>query len=87
MTRSLAGYQRLHGTGRQVFDLTQTPTTRPRTLLKDGSLPVLTRGCKLFAEHCSRFLSGSEALIAQGWALHRCMRGFSGSLAGIFDKQ
>ena len=87
LTKTLAGYRRLHGHVDQVFDLTQTPTTCPRTWLKDGSLPVLTRGCKFFAERCSRFLSGPEALIAQGWALHRSMRGFSGSLSDVFAGQ
>ena len=48
---------------------------------------MLTRGCKFFAQRCSRFLSGQEALIAQGWALHRSMRGFVGSLADVFAHQ
>ena len=74
LTRTLEGYEFLHGQADQVFDLTQTPATRPRTLLTDGSLPVLTRGCKFFAQRCSRFLSGPEELIAQGWALHHSMR-------------
>ena len=87
LTKTLAGYQRLHGRGDQVFDLTQTPTTRPRTLLKDGSLPVLSRGCNFYAKRCSRYLSGTEALIAQGWALHRSMRGFSGFLSNVFAGQ
>ena len=87
LLRTLDGYELLHGHGDQVFDLTQTPTTRPRTLLKDGSIPVLTRGCKFFAQRCSRFMPGTEALIAQGWALHHSMRGFEGSLSGVFANQ
>ena len=69
LTRTLEGSELLHGQVHQVFDLT-------RTLLADGALPVLTRGCKLFAQRCSRFLSRPEALIAQGWALHHSMRSF-----------
>ena len=84
IAKTLAGYERLHGHGDQVFDLTQTPTTRPCTLLKDGSLPVLTRGCRFFAQRCYLFLCGQGALIAQGWALHRSMRGFVGSLGEVF---
>ena len=88
LAKTLKGYERLHGHGDQFFlDLMQTPTTRPRTLLKDGSLPVLTRGCKFFAQRCSRVLSGTEALIAQGWALHRSMRGSAGSLSDVFANQ
>ena len=87
LARTLDGYERLHGHGDQVFDFTQTPTIRPRTLLKDGSLPVLTRGCKFFAQRCSRFMSGTEALIAQGWAPHQSMRGFEGFLSDVFANQ
>ena len=87
LAKTLKGYERWHGHGDQVFDLTQTPTTRPRTLLKDGSLPELARGCKFFAQRCSRILSGTEALIAQGWALHRSMRGLAGSLSDVFANQ
>ena len=32
-------------------------------------------------------MSGTEALIAQGWALHQSMRGFEGSLSGVFANQ
>ena len=48
---------------------------------------MLTRGCKFFAQRCSRFLSGTEAVIAQGWALHQSMRGFEGSLSDVFANQ
>ena len=84
-SRALAGYRCLFNDDDDdddddVFDLTQTPTERPRRLLKDGALQRLTRNCKLCSINKRRYLSGLESLIAQGWALDPFQRGYSKTL-------
>ena len=70
-------YQSQFGQQGNVFDLTQYPLRRPRALLKDNSLPTITKGCRFFGSHVHRFLHGVEALVGQGWPLHPAMNGFN----------
>ena len=70
-------YQSEFGRHANVFDLTQYPLKRPRALLRDNSLPTITKGCRFFGSHVHRFLHGVEALVGQGWPLHPAMNGFN----------
>ena len=68
--RRLKDYVKKFGSGDNVFDLSQNPLHRPRRLLKCGSLPTVTKACRLYSTRARRFLQGSEALAAQGWPVH-----------------
>ena len=70
LQRNLADYVLLYGFEDNAFDLTQTPSKRPRTLLQSLALPVITRSCRLFSTRHHRLLTGIEALVAQGWPPH-----------------
>ena len=78
-------YVDLLGPSPNVFDLTQYPLTRPRSLLTGGCFPTITKGCRLFSSDHHRLLHGYEALAAQGWPLHPDMHGYSRSLTQHFS--
>ena len=78
-------YVELLGPSPNVFDLTQYPLTRPRSLLTGGCFPTITKGCRLFRSDHHRLLHGYEALAAQGWPLHPDMHGYSRSLTQHFS--
>ena len=71
LEKHLDGYVKMSGASPNVFDLTQTPDRRPRTLLEPLAIPVITRACRRYRTSRRRLLSGRESLIAQGWPLHK----------------
>ena len=65
----LKDYLVLFGSEDNVFDLTQYPDRRPRSLLKHGELPAVTKSCRLYSSRHGHCLRGVEALVAQAWPL------------------
>ena len=86
LNSNLDGYTARFGTRPCVYDLTQSPYKRPRTLLKDQSLPVITKSCRLYSTTARRLLTGVEALQAQGWPMEHSIPFYDARLRAHMSK-
>ena len=84
--RNLREYVKLFGPADNVYDLTQTASKRPRHLLKDRSMPVITKSCRMYSTLHHRFLDGVEALVVQGWPICALLPNYDRRLHHHFKK-
>jgi len=79
-------YEKMFPARTDMFDLHQNPRARPRRLLRDGALPVLTKTCLFFSTLAERAPTGLETVGIQGIPVFPDMLGFSEEVAAVFTQ-